>query len=273
MDNILCFKSKLYSKCKTYDQKFELLTNELMHNVILKVNGLNHRIAEAEIYLYTADHLDSFTHRDEQQSKSKHFYFHRFKTGSYKSGTFKGMDIICDCGTTESYFGVLIRALVDPNDNYIDGPCKVVDHILKLNKAESIKQLLEKNTCDQLPVTGSENLCVEYKKNAWNTNKIFKSIRVGLYNTDLLDWWCKDYRFLIYPNKTKKYKHMVVASLYANGFNANDITVQTEISKKSVENYICEVDKGIAHQGQLTDLFQELTTTSEMLQLYGHLTK
>lgn len=258
-----------------------------MHNVILKVNGLSHRIAEAEIYLYTADHLDSFTHRDEQQSKPKHFYFHRFKTGSYKSGTFKGMDIICDCGTTGtgSYFGnevtsapksalgVLIRALVDPNDNYIDGPCKVVDHILKLNKAESIKQLLEKNTCDQLPVTGSENLCLEYKKNAWNTNKVFKSIRVGLYNTDLLDWWCKDYRFLIYPNKTKKYKHMVVASLYVNGISANDIVIQTEISKKSIENYICEIEKGINHQGKRTELFQELTTTSEMLQLYGYLTK
>lgn len=275
MENILFLDSKLYSKCKSYQDKFNLFADEIMHNVVLKINGLDHRIAEGEFYLYADDHLDKFTHKDEQQSNPYHFYFHRFHNGTYKNGTFKGMDVTFTTkmsivnGINKVYGGFLIRAIVDPQGNYIDGPCKVVDLILKLNKEDTIKSLLETNKCTQLLTSGSTNLCLEYKKNAYAKEQVFKCIRVGLFNKDLLEWWVKDYRFLLYPLKTKKYKHMVIASLYSSGLEESEIAKQTQISEKTISTYISYYKQGKEHVGEVTDLFKDLTGVSEMIQTYA----
>jgi hypothetical protein len=45
LDEILCLDSKLYSKYTSYQQKFEKLIYELMHNTILKINQTEYRIA------------------------------------------------------------------------------------------------------------------------------------------------------------------------------------------------------------------------------------
>jgi hypothetical protein len=271
--------SKVYIDCATYDHKFNIFAKEIMCNTILKINEKDHRIAEGEFYLYSSDHLDEFTHKDDQQSNPKHFYFHRFKNGTYKNGTFKGMDITFGFKTKSDdnfivYGGFLIRALVDPNNNYIDGPCKVVDLILKLNKMDSVKSLLQENKCEQLSIIGSKNLCLEYKKDVANElDQIFKSIRVGLYNNKLLNWWAKDYRYLLYPHLTKKYKHMVVASLNKNNVSEKDIATQTKISEKSISTYINSYNDGVNYKDDESKLLTDLTTVPDMLKLYGFLNR
>jgi len=60
------------------------------------------------------------------------WYFHR-KGGTYKSGSFKGMDLACGDKAGNVFAGLLLRAVIDPLDKLIEGPCLVVDKILELN--------------------------------------------------------------------------------------------------------------------------------------------
>ena len=60
------------------------------------------------------------------------WYFHR-KGGTYKSGTFKGMDLACGDQEQGVYAGLLIRAVVGAAGELVEGPCLVVEKILELN--------------------------------------------------------------------------------------------------------------------------------------------
>ena len=60
------------------------------------------------------------------------WYFHR-KGGTYKSGSFKGMDLACGDKDKNVFAGLLLRAVLDPSDKLIEGPCLVVDKILEMN--------------------------------------------------------------------------------------------------------------------------------------------
>lgn len=62
------------------------------------------------------------------------------KWKSFKGVTFKGLDITFG---KEIYGGMIIRAIQsDDNKIYIDGPCNVVNHILKLTNKISIYDLV-----------------------------------------------------------------------------------------------------------------------------------
>lgn len=62
---------------------------------------------EVEAYLFNASHPDDFTHKNPTQNIPNRFYFH--KSGkSYKSGTYKCMDVTAESGDPLSYFGILI---------------------------------------------------------------------------------------------------------------------------------------------------------------------
>ena len=60
------------------------------------------------------------------------WYFHK-KGGSYKSGSFKGMDLACGDKDGNVYAGLLLRSVADAAGKLTEGPCLVVDKILELN--------------------------------------------------------------------------------------------------------------------------------------------
>lgn len=109
-----------------------LLESEL---VIKDITGGNasfgsntYKIREIEIYYYDEDHEDPFVHCDPDQKSFGKWYFHK-RGGTYKGGTFKGLDFTI--GSDNVYGGALIRSI--ENDELIEGPCNCVDEILRVS--------------------------------------------------------------------------------------------------------------------------------------------
>ena len=67
-----------------------------------------------------------------RQATCGKWYFHK-KGGTYKSGSFKGMDLACGDKESNVFAGLLLRAIIDSSEKLIEGPCLVVDKILELN--------------------------------------------------------------------------------------------------------------------------------------------
>lgn len=67
-----------------------------------------------------------------RQATCGNWYFHK-KGGTYKSGSFKGMDLACGDKESNVFAGFLLRAIIDSSEKLIEGPCLVVDKILELN--------------------------------------------------------------------------------------------------------------------------------------------
>ena len=103
-------------------------------------------------------HADPYTHGDEGQLCCGCWYFHR-KGGSYKSGSFKGMDLACGDSATGTHAGLLVRSIMDCDaDNLIEGPCLVVDHILRLSGKDSIASFAAGRAAAQLSAVDTEQL-------------------------------------------------------------------------------------------------------------------
>lgn len=121
----------------------ELIISQLLYYTKLVINGLPHRLTEIELYYYSPEHPDTFTHRTSEQSTSGVWYFHRAGVnGKYKGGTFKGLDISLGNGS-DSYGGILIRGLQNlQTGEIIKGPCRVVDYILRVTNYSNIESLV-----------------------------------------------------------------------------------------------------------------------------------
>lgn len=119
------------------------LANVILNNVSLHVNDKTFRICEIEFYYHNNEHPDTYTHCSDEQQMNCKFYFHKYKNGSYKSGTYKGLDITLS-PNKNTYFGCLIRSLYDVNNNiFIEGPCKLVNAILSQYECNDVKEFVE----------------------------------------------------------------------------------------------------------------------------------
>ena len=118
-----------------------------MNEYLLIINyDFVYRISEIEFYFNDSNvHPDTFTHGDEMQKQIGQWYFHRFGK-TYKSGTYKGMDLSFGKGD-QAYGGILIRAITSvcafgckhlPPNDFIEGPCNTVNKILEHNSSETL---------------------------------------------------------------------------------------------------------------------------------------
>lgn len=161
----------------------------------LSIGGIIYEFAEIEFYLTSSEHPDPYTHQHPEQSQFAKWYFHRMSNGTYKGGTFKGLDLTL--GSESMYYGILIRAIWNSNIGLICGPCKVVDHILSTLQIPSISAL----THD----TPGERKCLDVKNNDaqlhlvhidhTSTEPIYVGPRIGLSDT-YPEWVNKPYRFV-----------------------------------------------------------------------------
>lgn len=180
------------------------IANDLLNKSTMTINGKKHRIVEVEFYLHNAVHADKYTHMNRDQSKSGFFYFHKHKNGSYKGGTYKGMDITFGDEDSNVFFGILIRSIQNmETSEVIQGPCCVVNYILEKYSMESLLAF----------VNGGENLSIYEncrgfvieKCDDLQNEKIYKGPRIGL-SDKYPEFQNKDYRFLIFYSKIKKGK-------------------------------------------------------------------
>ncbi len=182
-------------------ENFSFIANKILNCTILMINNSPHRICEIEFYLYSTTHPDLYVHRSEDQTKTGTWYFHRFNNGTYKNGTFKGLDIVL--GTKDNYGAVLIRSIFDVNrKTFIEGPCKTVNHILALTGFDTVLSFTENNSLNILNnIRGL--ILVE------GIPTVLESIRygprIGLSNK-YPEYQNKMYRYAIGPVKKEKKK-------------------------------------------------------------------
>jgi len=233
--DILNIKSNLYSGQNTYEEKFSKLADSLLNEISLVINGIEHRIVEVEMYLYNEDHPDNYTHCDNDQKNIGNWYFHKQNGGSYKAGTYKGLDITF--GTDDEkicYGGILIRAIEDNDRKLIIGPCKVVDHILNICKCATINELVNgkiMNVNDEL-----SKLYIKSKKQEPNKT-IYSGPRVGLsFKTPI--YAVKNYRFLTNISTVEKYKPSIVVKMFNDGIKKEKICQIANIKSAILDKYL-----------------------------------
>jgi hypothetical protein len=107
-----------------YRIQLNTIANDIINHTVLIVNKKPIQICEIEFYLHCSGHEDPFVHKDNHQSIPNKWYFHR--TGnSYKSGTYKGLDITFRPYKTQYikpqkiYGGILIRSIELPDKTFI----------------------------------------------------------------------------------------------------------------------------------------------------------
>ena len=69
------------------------IADRFFNQTIIVSNTVEYRIREIEFYLRSDDHQDEYTHCNQDQTEYGKWYFHKFKNGTYKVGTFKGLDL------------------------------------------------------------------------------------------------------------------------------------------------------------------------------------
>ena len=136
--------------------------------------------------------------------RNNRFYFHKFGNGTYKSGTWKGLDICL--GNQGSFFGVLIRSIAEIGaDRIIEGPCLSVNRILRHFSVGDVRtfvgQILEGKLDfdvydDTKPIHLQRSLVL-------NREDIFSGPRIGL-SDKWPEFKSRPYRFCIFRDKIKK---------------------------------------------------------------------
>ena len=188
------------------DSHFSKIAETLFHNYQLIINKKKFRLAEIEFYLNSKNHPDTYTHNDLDQLLNNCFYFHKFKTGTYKAGTFKGMDITFGNAESKSYFGILVRAIIDLETNEIvEGPCKVVNKILELYGCDSI---MDFTTGNNLNIFKNNHKFI-LQKVKLSAQEMYHGPRIGL-STKYPDYQNSNYRFVIHKEKIKKKKTSLI---------------------------------------------------------------
>lgn len=164
--------------------------DELLNNTVLMLGGDEWRIVEIEFY----EAKDPYTHGSAEQHNTGTWYFHRHKNGTFKSGTYKGLDITN--GAKDAPAGILIRSIWDvKNDVVIEGPCRVVDKILAETKSD-IKSL------DSQKVDDAKQPIYLVGKSVPKMD-IWAGPRIGL-SDKYPDWRDRAYRFVSLPKAVKK---------------------------------------------------------------------
>jgi 3-methyladenine DNA glycosylase Mpg len=187
-----------------FDQNsFDTIANDLLNHTYLIVNEKQFRICEIEFYHYSESHKDCYVHRNPDQSKYGKYYFHKYGTGTYKSGTYKGLDLTF--GNDDVFCGILIRSIYDvENDEMIEGPCRSVNRILE---EYGLEKVMDFTSGKLLDITNNEHdfIIKTDLEDPIEKEKVYKGMRVGL-SDKYPEYKIKKYRYLIMKNKIKKQK-------------------------------------------------------------------
>ncbi|HSQ57406.1 MAG TPA: hypothetical protein VLM40_16915 [Gemmata sp.] len=224
---------------------FEQIADTLLNRVDLVVMGESYRIAEVEAYYHGPGHADPFSHRQPIQRENGRWYFHRSRF-EYRGGTFKGLDLTLGDGA--AYFAFLIRSIVANDGTLFNGPCVVVDHILKCTKSESVAAL-DRDIRDRGIWDAGSRLALRESTNP-RSQPVYSSSRVGLSlkNTtgkpNATRFIGKSYRFLTEPRAITKGKAQLVAARHERGDSTESIAALTRCPKHTVERYVQEFKTG-----------------------------
>ena len=248
-------------------------------------------IVEVEFYFNHAGRPfnDVFTHGDDLQKTCAHFYLHRSsgkKAAKYRNGSFKGMDVTFGNGDT-FYGGVLVRAVRDvDSDEIIEGPCNVVQELMKRcgiesrNEIDAFGAILAKDlnvfTNDRVRISLPKT-----EKGGVARGAFVKGPRVGLTlkqdNNDRemrVRFLARPYRYVKKEQlkRVKKCVSTIACALHArDGFSANELVSVTGKSRKVVDGYLGDFEKGKGKQNVYFFVGRSATTVADQCQRAGTL--
>ena len=253
-----------------YGPVFREIAELLINRTILHVAGRPYHVTELEIYFHGLQHLDPFTHGDAMQKQLGSWYFHRAGT-RYRSGTYKGLDIAF--GHSDAFGGILVRgieSLAEPA-TLVDGPCKVVDHILAATASPSIDALVSRfDVAIEDPARGSP-LHLTLDASPRHARPIYATPRIGLTlkkeNTSARRrFLARHYRFLSEPARIQKGKPHLITALHQQGWLPAQIAALTGTRLPVLQSYLDAFRAGPATA--LEELRGDLST-SETCKLLG----
>jgi hypothetical protein len=224
IDDILNINSKIYKSEKSFQSIFQKISENIMNNYTLSIKGNSYQLCEIEFYLETNGHNDPFIHGDIDQNFPGRWYFHKQNGKSYKSGTYKGLDITFGNDDKTTYGGILIRSIKKlATDEIIEGPCKVVNKILEIYGELDVKSFLQallkldketdSNTVEVKKID-KMGLYIDFNDDNGNDNdnvicQVYGSSRVGLtlkkYTNEMEGYLTNPYRFINHLSHVQKY--------------------------------------------------------------------
>ena len=180
---------------------FDKLANYILNNITINSNGTKFRLCEIEFYYYNETHKDEYVHKSLDQKQYGKFYFHKFHNGTFKAGTFKGLDIVL--GRSNTYFGVLIRSIknIDTSE-FIEGSCNVANKLLSYFNVSNVKELFVQHYPDveQISITDDK---LKLEKITLDLEPVYCGPRIGL-SDKYPEFKDKNYRYAICIDKIKK---------------------------------------------------------------------
>lgn len=202
-----------------------------------------------EIEFYYNDHhahQDTFIHGSTLQLKTAgHWYFHTAGAAgtSYKSGSYKGLDLTFgQPGKIPG--GILLRAMEEKETGaVIEGPCLVVDRLLKENKQASIMDLVK--TGFSLCATDVNPFMYIRPATKVDGRVVVGSPRVGLtlkrFDAFKESFIMMPYRMTSLTSKIKKNRQTIILALHAQGRSVVDIMNITGAKKNNVETIVSQL--------------------------------
>jgi len=197
----------MIDKNLTIHDKFKELSDYLLNQCVLNINGIKYRLTEIEFYYRDNNHMDEYTHKNDEQLEYEKIYFHKMQNGfTYKGGTFKGMDISLGDKINKKYYGVLIRSMYNAEkDEFIEGPCNCVNKLLELHNFINVKDFMNSRNEKLIDLCDANE---SVKLEACNLQKeiVYYGPRIGLSKDKYPEYRQKLYRCVIMKNRIKKEK-------------------------------------------------------------------
>jgi hypothetical protein len=230
---------------ETLSDWFSRIAEVLLRKTALDVGGEPHELCEIEFYLHGEEHPDPFTHGQPIQRSSARWYFHR-SGESYRGGTYKGLDITF--GPPDAYGGILIRSLLTPSGELINGSSLCVEHLLaRIGHADvsSLAAAIGERSID----AADSPLCLRAVPD--RAASLCWTARVGLTlkrvaeHPEMLDYIARPYRALTEPRAIKKGRVHLIIALHQSGEQPVAIAASTGTPRRTVDEYLAAYQRGL----------------------------
>lgn len=224
---------------QSIDAWFEEIARRLLWGACLDTPAERFFIREVEFYLHGPGHEDPFAHQHPKQLEVGTWYFHRAgqSHGSYRGGSFKGLDITFGEG---AFGGILIRTLDTPG-GVINGSSLCVDALLEACACRTVAEL-------DAAVAGREIDDRESPLRVWfcapNDFTLYRSARVGLTlkraaeHPTMPDFIERPYRFMVAPWEIKKGRDLLARSLFREGHGVEEIAALLGSGEAAVRRWV-----------------------------------
>lgn len=249
---------------------FEKIATYLLNETSLMINSEPHRLVEIEFYYREKkEHDDLFVHGDSAQKTCGKWYFHR-SGGTYKSGSFKGIDLTF--AEKDAFGGILIRGIEKPDGSIIDGPSLCVDYLLSKTASETVSCLDKK--IFPCAIWDSKSLVFFEENKELNKRSFIATPRVGLTlkmrekAVGMQPFIMKKYRFISSLLQTKKGKIYSILALHTSGKMPEEIRVAIGSTRKAISNHISFFEEGYEFD-DFSCFIGEKLNSQKLAQLYG----